>query len=80
MLNREINTIKGTAERSKREGFDLSEYTLRRAVREGKIPCRIVGKTYLLAWPNVVRWLMCEDGADNVPIVENGGIRRIEVS
>lgn len=80
MANRQILTIKEAAERSKQEGYCISEYTLRRAIRSGAIPCRIVGKTYLIAWPNIVRWLMCEDGADNEPVCASSRIRRVEVS
>lgn len=79
-MNREVSGIKGTVERARAEGYALSEYTLRRAVRSGAIPCRVVGRTYLLAWSNVLRWLLCEDGGDNAPVSEGGGVRRIEVS
>ena len=80
MADRQILTIREATERSKREGYNVSEYTLRRAIRSGAVPCRIVGRTYLLAWSNIVRWLMCEDGADNTPdcVIANG-IRRVEV-
>lgn len=72
----DVQTISGTVERAKAEGMPVSEYTLRRAIRNGSIPCRRVGRTYLIAWANVKRWLLCEDGADNTPIpVEGGGIR-----
>lgn len=76
----EISGLKGTVARAHSEGYAVSEYTLRRAVRSGAIPCRVVGRTYLLAWSNVVRWLMCEDGSDNAPVSDCGGIRRVEVS
>lgn len=60
-------------------GMPLSEYTLRRALRTGAIPCRVLGKKYLIAWPNVENWLMCIDGADNTPIESSNGIHRISV-
>lgn len=44
------------------------------------IPCRMVGKKYLIAWPNVVRWLMCEDGADNCPVIDVPVIRPVSLS
>lgn len=77
MVNREINGLKGTIARARSEGYGVTEYTLRRAVRSGAIPCRIIGRTYLLAWSNVVRWLTCADGSDNVPVSDCGGIRRV---
>lgn len=81
MTEKQILTITETVTRAKQEGFTVSEYTIRRAVRSGAIPCRIVGKTYLIAWRNVRRWLLCEDGQDNLPVAAApaGGIRYIEV-
>lgn len=67
---REILNIQETLARAEREGIPISEYTLRRALRSGVVPCRIVGRTYLIAWPNFVKWLMCEDGSDNPTVVE----------
>ena len=78
-MNREVIGIKATAERARAAGYDLSEYTLRRAVRSSAVPCRVIGKKYLLSWSNVVRWIMCEDGSDNAPVSDCGGIRRVEV-
>lgn len=79
---RQILTISETVKRAKSEGYPLSEYTLRRALRSGAIPCRAVGRKYLIAWNNVVRWLLCEDGQDNEPMctapASPAGIRRVE--
>lgn len=79
MTEKSILTIKETVERSVARGMPITEYTLRRAIRSGAIPCRVVGKRYLIAWDNVVRWLMCDDSSDNVPIHTNetGGIRPV---
>lgn len=62
---REILNIQETLARAAQEGIPISEYTLRRALRSGAVPCRIVGRTYLIAWSNFIKWLMCEDGSDN---------------
>lgn len=80
MAEKTILTIHETVERSRAYGMPLSEYTLRRALRTGAIPCRMVGKKYLIAWPNVVRWLMCEDGADNCPAFDVPVIRPVSLS
>lgn len=80
MNNNNILTISETVKRAKAEGYPLSEYTLRRALRSGAIPCRTVGRKYLIAWQNVVKWLLCENGQDNKPIdlvSVTSGIRRI---
>ena len=58
--HRDILNIKEAAARAKAEGMNISEYTLRRIIRTGKIPCRIVGRTYLMSWVN------CVDGCDNL--------------
>ena len=60
----DILNIKQVVERAAENGVHLSEYTVRRAIRSGQLPCRIVGRTYLIAWDNVVRWLNCVDGSD----------------
>lgn len=80
MPEKSILSIQETVERSRQRGMPVSEYTLRRALHTGAIPCRIVGRKYLIAWSNVERWLLCNDGADNLPApsVDNS-VRRIEV-
>ena len=75
MPEKAILTIKETVERSQERGMPLSEYTLRRALRTGAIPCRVLGKKYLIAWQNVENWLMCADGADNAPVSLSGIVR-----
>lgn len=79
----EILNIRETLNRAQDQGIPISEYTLRRAIKNGAVPCRIVGRTYLISWSNVMRWLMCEDGADNAPVAPaepiNSGIRRISL-
>lgn len=62
-----ILSIQETVERSKERGMPISEYMLRRAIRSGAIPCRIVGRKYFIAWQNVERWMTCAVGADNIP-------------
>lgn len=81
MLEKSILTIQETVERSRQRGMPISEYTLRRALRSGAIPCRIVGRKYLIAWANVERWLMCIDNADNpaTDIAFNNPIRPVSV-
>lgn len=79
MPEKTILTIKETVERSRQKGMPLSEYTLRRALHTGAIPCRVMGKKYLIAWPNVENWLMCTNGADNTPIASSKGIRQINI-
>ena len=81
---KEIMNIQETLASARECGIPLSEYTLRRALKTGALPCRIVGRTYFISWTNVMRWLMCEDGSDNAPSTitsppGKSGIRRISV-
>lgn len=76
----DVLTIREAVERAKAEGMPVAEYTLRRWVRSGAIPSRKVGRKALLFYPNLVRYLQCQDGADNEPAtVAAGGVRRVEV-
>ena len=74
-----VLTIREAVQRAKADGLPISEYTLRRWVRTGAIPTRKVGQKALLFYPNLVRYLQCEDGGDNKPatVTEFHGIRRI---
>ena len=54
--------------RAQAEGFQISEYALRQWIRSGAIPARKVGNSFLIYYPNVVKFLQCDDGADNPPL------------
>lgn len=74
-----VLTIKEAAQRAKAEGLPISEYGLRHFVKSGKIPVRRIGTKTLIYFPNLVRFLTCEDGADNAPAVAvSFGIRRVD--
>lgn len=76
-----VVTIREAVQRAKSEGLPITEYTLRHWVRTGAIPTRKVGQKALLFYPNLVRFLQCEDGCDNVPaaVAAISGIRRVEL-
>ena len=78
-----ILTIREAVQRAKQEGLPISEYTLRHLIKTGAIPVRKVGKTgtkILLFYPNLVRYMQCEDGGDNKPAaVAASGIRRVDL-
>lgn len=65
--NCDILNIKEAVMRAKNEGMNISEYTLRRIIRSGQLPCRIVGRTYLISWQKLLDWANCTDGCDNLP-------------
>ena len=74
-----VVTVREAVKRAKQEGFPISEYTLRQWIRTGAVPVRKAGTKQLIFYPNLVRYLQCEDGADNKPatVTEFQGIRRI---
>ena len=76
----DVLTIKEAVQRSKAEGMPASEYTLRRIIKSGRVPIRRVGQKMLLYYPNLVRYLTCADGADNIPVVAAPtGVRRVDL-
>lgn len=76
-----VVTIREAVQRSKVDGMPVSEYTLRLWVKNGAIPVRKVGQKVLLYYPNLLRYLQCEGGKDNLPAtaVAMPGIQRVEI-
>ena len=56
----QVLNIKQTVERATACGINISEYTLRRAIRTKQVPCKIIGRTYLIPWDGFLRWISCE--------------------
>lgn len=76
----DVVTVREAVERAKREGYPISEYTLRKWIKNGAVPVRKVGAKCLIFFPNLVNFLQCESGCDNMPdTVAAGGVRRVEV-
>lgn len=75
-----VVTVREAVQRAKADGLPVTEYTLRRWIKTGAIPVRSVGSKALLFYPNLVRFLQCEDGADNAPATVGAaqGIRRVD--
>ena len=76
-----VVTVREAVKRAKQDGFPVSEYTLRQWIRTGAIPVRKAGTKILLFYPNLLRYLQCEDGADNKPAtaVAAPGIRPVDL-
>ena len=76
-----VVTIREAVQRAKADGMDISEYSLRHWVRTGAVPTRKVGQKALIFYPNLVRFLRCEDGADNSPatVISGPGISRVDL-
>lgn len=77
----DVLTIREAVIRCKAEGLPVSEYTLRGWIKTGVIPARKVGRKALLFYPNLVRYIQCQDtgGGSPDPAEERCGIRRLEV-
>ena len=58
--NMSVMNIKQTVERANASGINISEYTLRRAIRMKELPCKVIGRTYLIHWDSFLRWISCE--------------------
>ena len=76
-----VVTVREAVQRAKADGLSVSEYSIRRWIKTGAIPVRNVGTKALLFYPNLVRFLQCEDGADNAPATNEAvhGIRRVDM-
>lgn len=76
-----VVTVREAVKRAKLDGFPISEYTLRQWIKTGAIPVRKAGTKVLIFYPNLVKYLQCEDGADNKPatVAAVHGIRRINL-
>ena len=76
-----VVTVREAVKRARQDGFPVSEYTLRQWIRTGAIPVRKAGTKILLFYPNLLRYLQCEDGGDNLKpaTVAASGIRRVDL-
>ena len=59
MLN--VMTVQQVVARAKEEGYPISEFSLRRWLRTGEVPCRMAGKKCLIYYPNLIAFLTCAD-------------------
>ena len=50
LIQLRVLNIKQTVECATACGIYISEYTLRRAIRTKQVPCKIIGRTYLIPW------------------------------
>lgn len=80
MAQSDINTVPKLAQRAKADGLPVSEYTIRRLIRQGILPARYIGPKAVASYSALVRYFSCADGCDNSPavLVMGSGIRRID--
>lgn len=81
MAESDINTIPKLAQRAKADGLPISEYTIRRLIRQGTLPTRYIGPKAVASYSALVRYFSCADGCDNTPATAGTGfgIRRVEL-
>ena len=60
IMEMDIMNMKQTVARAKACGINISEYTLRRAIRMKELPCKVIGRTYLIHWDSFLRWISCD--------------------
>ena len=77
----DINTVPKLAKRAKADGLPVSEYTIRRLIKQGLLPARYIGPKPVASYSALVRYLSCEDGCDNTPATTDAGfaIRQINL-
>ena len=73
-----IITIREAVQRAKADGLPISEYTLRQWIRSGAIPARKVGKKILLFYPNLIKYLQCEE-SKSATVADAPGIYRVDM-
>ena len=56
-----VITIRQAVQRAKADGIPVSEYTLRRWIKTGAVPVRMIGQKALLYYPNLIKYIQCED-------------------
>ena len=75
----DVLTFREAVARAKAEGIPVSESALRRWIKSGAVPVRKAGNKQLLYFPNLEKYLRCEDGGDNSSaMVAVAGIRRVD--
>ena len=60
IMEMDVMNMKQIVARAKACGINISEYTLRRAIRMKELPCKVIGRTYLIHWDSFLRWISCE--------------------
>jgi hypothetical protein len=63
---REIVTVREAVARAKSEGLPISEYSLREWLKSGEIPARKAGNKTLLYYPNLIKYLQCENSEESL--------------
>jgi predicted site-specific integrase-resolvase len=63
---RDIVTVREAVARAKADGLPVSEHTLRCWLKAGEIPARKAGNKTLLYYPNLIKYLQCENSEESL--------------
>ena len=55
----QVMTIHEAVTQAKRDGINISEYSLRRWIKTGDVPARKAGRKTLVYYPNVIAYITC---------------------
>ena len=58
-IHTKVFGISGLARYASQQGYSISTYLIKKAIKDGQLPCRIVGKAYLITWENFEEWISC---------------------
>lgn len=47
-IHTKVFGISGLARYASQQGYSISTYLIKKAIKDGQLPCRIVGKAYLI--------------------------------
>ena len=80
MAESDIKTVPKLAQKAKENGLPVSEYTIRKLIRQGILTARYIGPKAVASYSALVRYFSCVDGCDNAPATEIpvAGIRRVD--
>lgn len=75
-----VVTVREAVQRAKQDGFPITEYMLRRWLKNGDIPYRSPGHKILIYYPHVIAYLKCEKlpVESAPPPATISGIRKVE--
>lgn len=60
----DVVTVREAVARAKADGLPISEYALRSWIKNREIPTRKVGNKTLLYYPNLMKYLQCDNSDD----------------
>ena len=58
----QLVTVREALLRAKADGYPISEYSLRRWLKAGDIPCRKAGTKTLIYYPHIITFFTRENG------------------